>query len=577
MGSMSSLFIGVSGLQSSQSALNTTAHNLTNVDTTGFTRQQVLLKDTSYQSLKVGHVSMNQVGIGVSVDLVRQVRDAFLDKAYRLEVGRQGFYSSQYTATEEIENIMGELQGVAFQDSMEKLWNTTQELVKEPDNVVQRTTFVQTAVSFLERAQLVEKQLEDYQVNLNTEIKTTVDRINQIGESINKLNADIVFHESAGVENANDLRDTRNILLDELGKYVKISYAENVDGRVTVNIEGVQFVTEDSVNKMGVEKISDTSEMLKPVWPQYSQDVYKDNQSYSSNDNTDVGSLKGLIVARGIKKANYTDVPVRENYASDDEYDDAVFTYNTTINTSVIANTQASFDKLIHGIVTKINDILCPNKEFTYTDASGVEHTITILDEEKAGVGMGEGNAIAGTELFSRKNCDRYTTETLTLNDGSTVTVKRYNGEDPDDTATQYTLSQLEVNAAVLDNVSLLPLSDRNAPNEFSDKICSQLSDCWKENFSTLGPNVLTENTFMEYYTALIGEIGTRGNTFNVVSTNQENMTASIDNQRNSVAGVSSDEELTKLIKYQHAYNASARYVSVVSDMLEHIISTFFR
>lgn len=576
MGSLSSLYIGVSGLQSSQSALNTTAHNLTNVDTTGFSRQQVLLKDTTYQSLGVGHVTLNQVGIGVSVDLVRQVRDTFLDKSYRLEVGRQGFYDAQYTATEEIENIMGELQGVAFQDSMKDFWNTTQELVKEPDNVVQRTTFVQTAVSFLERAQLVQKQLEDYQLNQNTEIISTVNKINQIGEQINKLNGDIVFHESAGVENANDLRDTRNNLLDELGKYVKISYSENEEGRVTVNIEGVQFVTEDSVNKMGTEKISETSEMLKPVWPQYGQDVYKENQSYSSNDNTDVGSLKGLMVARGVKKANYTDIPERESFATDAEYEDAVYTYNTTINTSIITTTEAEFDKLIHGIATTINDILSPNKEFTYTDIDGNTQTITILDEDKAPVGMGTGNNVAGIELFSRKNCPRYTEETLQLEDGSTVTVQRYNEEDPNDTATQYTLSQLQVNASVLDNVSLLPLSNKDAPTEFSDEICSQLSDCWKQNFSTLGPNVLTENTFMEYYTAMIGDIGTRGNTFSVITTNQEGMVSSIDSQRTAISGVSSDEELTKMIKYQHAYNASARYVNVVSEMLEHLINSFF-
>lgn len=577
MSSMSSLFIGVSGLQSSQNALNTTAHNLTNVDTVGYTRQQVLLKDTKYQSLRVGHVTLNQVGLGVSVDLVRQVRDSFLDKAYRLETGRHGFYDAQYTATQEIENIMGELQGVAFQESMKKLWNTTQELVKEPDNIVQRSTFVQTAVSFIERAQLVAKQLEDYQVNLNTEIKKTVDKINDIGEQINKLNGQIVFHESANVENANDLRDVRNNLLDELGKYVKISYAENADGRVTVNIEGVQFVTEDSVNRMGTQTLSDTSDMIKPVWPGFGQDVYKEDLKSNSNDNTDVGYLKGLLVARGVKNANYTDIPVRENFATEQEYDDAVFYYNATIHASVITNTEASFDKLIHGIVTKINDILCPNKEFTYTDAAGVTRTITILDEETAGVGMGEGNEYAGTELFTRKNTPRYTEEVLELADGSTITVMRYNEEKADDIVTQYTISQISVNSQVLDNVSLLPLSKKEAPNEYYDEVCRKLSDCWKEDFSTLGPNVLTKNTFMEYYTALIGDIGTRGNTFNVITDNQESMVASIDVQRNSIAGVSSDEELTKLIKYQHAYNASARYVNVVSEMLEHVITSFFR
>ena len=578
MGSMSSLFIGVSGLQSSQSALNTTAHNLTNVDTTGYSRQQVLLKDTMYQSLKVGHVSLNQVGFGVSVDLVRQVREVFLDKAYRMETGRHGFYVAQNSATEEIENIMGELQGVAYQDSMEKLWRTTQELVNESDSDVKRSTFVSTAVSFLERAQLVSEQLENYQLNLNVEIQTTVNKINEIGRKIEKLNDEIVLHESSGVEHANDLRDTRNVLLDELGRYVKISYKENADGRVTVNIEGVQFVSEDSVNPMGTQKIQSNSEMLEPIWPAFeNQKVYKENQSYSSNDDTDVGYLKGLIIARGIKNANYTDIPIRENYTSEKDYKNAVDVFNSTINTSIITSTEAFFDNLIHGIVTKINDILCPNKDYTYTDVNGVEQTITILDEDKAGVGMGEGNEIAGTELFSRKGCPRYTEQTIELLGGSTVTVKVYNKEDPIVTETQYTLSQIRVNEKVLDNVSLLPLSDKDAPNEYSARICEELSQCWNDDFATLGPNVTDNNSFMEYYTAMIGEIGTRGNTFDKVATDQEKMAASLDSQRNTVSGVSSDEELTKLIKYQHAYNASARYVNVVSEMLEHIINSFFR
>ena len=82
-GSMSSLYIGVSGLQVNQNALNTTAHNLANVDTKGFVRQQVIMKDTAYQSLRVSATSHNQVGLGSSIELVRQVRDVFLDKSYR--------------------------------------------------------------------------------------------------------------------------------------------------------------------------------------------------------------------------------------------------------------------------------------------------------------------------------------------------------------------------------------------------------------------------------------------------------------------------------------------------------------
>jgi len=562
---MSSLYVGVSGLSASQNSLNTTAHNLANIDTKGYVRQQVVQADRAYLKWGVTHLSTLQSGMGVNIATVRQVRDMFLDKAYRQEIGRQGFYEVQYEAVQEVESMFGELEGVAFQDSLEELWKSLEELSKTPDLIEVRATLVQNAESFLERAEIIYNQLKAYQVNLNTQIQDKVSRINEIAEGIKDLNDKISRYESNGLENANDLRDERNNLLDELGQIISITYKENSNGVVTVNAEGVQLVGETNVYKMGTAKVSESSNLLKPVWVSYGNvDVFNLDRATSSENNTDIGSLKGLLVSRGDDTANYTDM-----FLALDEY-------NNTINTSVIMTVQAQFDQLIHGVVTAINDILCPNKEITLADGT----TITVLDEENAPVGM-DSDYTMGQALFNRKSMDRYEAVDVEVldEDGNlqTITVRKYNEEDPDDYYSLFTLGEIEINPEISNNYSLIPLSSNSRTGEVDVKTAEALVSKWQEGFAVLSPNSLTVYSFNDYYTAFIGELANRGEQLGNISSNQATLTSNIDNQRQQVAGVSSDEELTNLIKYQHAYNASSRYITVIDEMLEHIISTLGR
>lgn len=597
---MSSLYIGVSGLNVSQNALNTTAHNLANVQTNGYVRQQVLVKDEKYNNIGMNHISTNQVGLGASINVVKQVRDMFLDKSYREALSRAGFYDSQNKAVEEVEGLFGEMNGVAFQDSIEDFWESIQELVKEPDDIVKRGLLVNTAVSFVERAQNIQTQLDKYQVSLNEEIQNKVDQINSIGQQIYELNSQIRFIESAGVEQANDYRDTRNLLLDELSNLGKITYKEAADGTVSVNFENTQFVTAASVNKMATEPVKEGSGMLKPTWPFLGEDVFKSTDLKNLDGDGDMGALKGLIVARGSETANYTDIPIepdRADYNDVKQYNEAmakyekdVEDYNNTINASVVMSVQAQFDQLIHGIVTAVNDILCPNEtaERTVTDVNGNTYTGIFLDKEKAAIGRGDGNEVAGTELFSRMTTERYTEIEVAVvdEDGNAIvdeegnpvteTMYLYNEENPEDMSSLYTLSQLTINQAVRENVSLLPLSNNNGDGEYNKEVLEQLSKVWNEEFTTLDPNSYNKPSFKEYYTEMIGGIANRGSNFNAIASNQSDVVEALDGQRLQVAGVSSDEELTKLIQYQHSYNAAARYVNVVSEMLEHLVTSLF-
>ena len=150
------LYIGNSGLQTSQNALNTVAHNLTNVDTVGYTRQQVAQSDRTYNTISVNAsiVSNKQTGLGVFYSETRQVRDYFLDQTYREENGRLSFYNVTYTTFKEVEDTLGELDGESFNDSLTNFWESIEELAKEPSSSVKQGLFIQRANQFLERAKV---------------------------------------------------------------------------------------------------------------------------------------------------------------------------------------------------------------------------------------------------------------------------------------------------------------------------------------------------------------------------------------------------------------------------------------
>jgi flagellar hook-associated protein FlgK len=574
MGSLGGISIGVSGLKVSQAALNITAHNLANVDTAGYVRQQAVLTDFNYVNVGNGFQSTLQQGNGVNFATVKQVRDIFLDQAYRQEIGRKAYYQTQYEAVGEIEGYFGELEGETFQGSLNKLWTSLQELAKEPDSVVTRASFVQTAVAFTERADNISKQLNDYQLNLNTQINEHVSRINEIGNTIKKLNLQIRQYEATGTEKANDLRDQRNGLLDELGKYAGMTYKEDANGIVNVKLEGADFVTDDTVFEMQAVPVSETSDMLKPVWISHGGvDVFNLNNPVSSENKNDVGLLKGLLTARGYKQANYTDIPHRENYETDTEYNEAVYDYNNKIEPSIIMTVQSQFDQLIHGITTTINDVLSPNKEVTLTDGTKIK----ILDEKNAPVGL-DDNKTMGEALFNRKSISRYSEpqEIQIINEEGgyeTVTARVYQEEDPKDEYSLFTAGQIEINPKILQNYAYIPLSSNSGSGDYDVKTANDLISKWQAEFTTLSPNTLTKNNFNNYYNSFISEIANRGEQFNTISTNQSSMLESIDSQRTAVTGVSSDDELSNMIKYQQAYNASARYISVVSDMLDNVVN----
>ena len=329
MGSLFTSFgVGVQGIHSSQSGLNTTSHNLANTKTPGYTRQQNINADMPYQTYKVTGKHTSQIGMGTRVDTIRQIRDQFLDKEYRLEFSRQSFYDKLVETESEIEDVFGEMEGVEFRYALNEIWAQIETLSTDPGSIVYRKLFIAGAEAFIDRANDVYRELTNYQKGLNEEIYKSVDKINKIGEEIAKYNSIITEMEASGTQNANDYRDIRNSLMDELAGLTYFTSQEDVDGKMQIYIDGAPLVIEGKSYHMHCEELSEDTGMYKVVWSDNGfGDVYDLDTAYSNKDRTDTGSLYGILTARGKKFANYTDLPVAPKEPQETDYrdEDGVF------------------------------------------------------------------------------------------------------------------------------------------------------------------------------------------------------------------------------------------------------------
>ena len=568
---MGSLYVGSSGLQTRQNALNTTAHNLSNVDTVGYTRQQVQQSNRSYNTLSVNPegISNPQIGLGVMYSRVKQVRDIFLDTTYRKEAGRCSFYQTTTETMEEVESLLGELNGEAFQTNMSDLWTSVQELAKDPSSSIVQGLLVQRAGEFVERAVNIYEGMTFYQNNLNLQIKQKVEQINEYGRMILDLNEKIRSVEVGGIEKANDIRDTRNRLLDELGAMVNISVKEGNYGEVSVRIENSDFIKGETCYEIALDQ-DGTTGFYTPYWPQNASYVVKDDgkryydiegaevfnlkKEISSDRNTDIGGLKAMLLARGDHQADYTDI--EKDYPS--------------VSESVIMNVQAEFDQLVHNIATKVNSILAEAAGVQQGDLQLADGTILsdvryCESDTQAYMRKEDGSPI---QMFSKITTDSY--RKVTGADGKEYWV--YNEEDFERQDFLYTLKNIRVDAELQQKPASLSfmMKDGSVDIETAEK----LKEAFTEEIYTLNPEVKKTTTFLDYYNDLVSQVANSGSVYRSIFINQEDTVEATENARQQIIGVSSDEELANMIRFQNAFNASSRYVNAISEMLAHLINT---
>jgi flagellar hook-associated protein 1 FlgK len=398
----------------------------------------------------------------------------------------------------------------------------------------------------------VYQALEDYQNNLNRQVYDKVTKINEYGKQLVELNDKIRQIEITNTrinnleinERANDLRDTRNAILDELSKLCDITFEEAIDTNVSVQIEGIDFVKMDRYFEIGLD-VDETTGFYIPFWPQNAQyrvmadgskqydirnaEVFDLSREISSDLDTDIGELKSILLARGDHRADYTDVK------------DA--NYNSTVSQSIVMNVQGEFDQMVHNIVTAINDIMA--KTDYMKDVNGEP-----------------------LQMFKKITTDGYVMDT----DPASPTYNQWvlKPEDENYKDSLYTVKNLMINVTLQQNPGRL--SFRTEDQRIDYDTAEALKLAFTEEKYNLNPNVKKTVNFIDYYQDLVAQVANSGYVYRAFATNQEATVEAASYAREQVVGVASDEELSNMIRFQNAYNASSRYINVIDEMLEHLI-----
>ena len=234
------------------------------------------------------------------------------------------------------------------------------------------------------------------------------------------------------------------------------------------------------------------------------------------------------LLARGDSRANYTYL---------DKPD-----YNQTTAQSVIMNVQAEFDSLIHSVVTKVNEVFAQS-----------------ADKDNGYLVDKNGNPI---QIFQKIASDGYDA------------AGNYIAEDPTEEkgTTLYTVANLTINPDLMKQATLIGLVKPDQKEDF--ELIKKLQDVFTTEDYVLNPNVVTKTNLIDFYSNLVSQIGSSGSVFKSVYNNQETTVNSTEFARQQVVGVSDDEELNNMIKFQNAYNANSRFINTVNEMIEHIINT---
>lgn len=589
------LYVGKSGLQTSQNALNTVAHNLSNLNTTGYVRQQVAQADTNYNTISTSKaIAKSQTGDGVKYSECRHIRDTFLDEIYREESGRYSFYESSYSSIMEIEDILGELDGAAFKESVQGLWTAFEELAKSPNDTTYISLLVQKSASFAENAASVYQSLIEYQGNLNKQIRDAVDEINAIGQRIDELNGEISKIEVGNLEHANDLRDERDKLLDTLSNYGNITYKEDATHIVTVRFNNEDFVTSAGAYKIGMWQDNETG-FYNPYWEQnvkyYINDdgekvadysaaqIFDVTEVISTENDTDIGELRALLLARGDHVANYVDLKTdvdnltqrkldalgitKNQYDADPENYGKKY-YNDYIAGSAVMNIQAEFDNLVHEISTKINSVLaenCDPKSGYLCNDDGTPMQMFLKSTDEPYVKINEADIKEGDKVYRIYDEDG----------NATNEYWKYVEEDCNKSNTLYNCNTLKINQILVQTPSLLGF--KKADDSADYNLGKSFIKAFEDDQLYLNPNATKPTSYETCYIDLVNDLCTTGNEYKKLYEFEQLAIEQAENNRSTVIGVSSDEELEHMIMYQNAYNAASRYINVINTLLDSVLS----
>lgn len=608
------LTIAGSGLRASNAALNTTANNIANEQTKGYSRQEVTQQASD--ALRT-FTTYGCAGAGVDTIAIERVRDGFYDVKYWNNNCKYGNYSVKQYYMKTIEDYFkddGSVGTSGFKTIFDNMSAALQSITTNSSSTTSKAQFISAAKTLTDYFNNMYGNLQELQKDINLEIKQNVDQINSIAEKISTLNKQINVIEMSG-SRANELRDQRELLIDELSEIVDVDITEHdiLDSsggktggtRYIVKIGGGQtLVDANDYNSLTyVARASDEKLNLTDADGLYNIKWENGNDFSLANASLN-GKLKGLYeLCYGNDKANFSGTVA-----------------GVTNNTVTVSVTDDKLKNLKESMLCKAGgEITIGNVKYLYTDWSFDEnagtYTFQLSDDTTRSpqitAGM-VGKSVRTSEKVAYQGIPYYMQQMNTWIRGFAEKVNEifnkgtnaygdsgdankgnilFTGYD-NVSGDQYTLKELQNGTAQNGyggyylltagnfsiNEALLSQYGGDADllgTRSSDKVgveeCEQVKEVItmltsKEKFSFRNASA---NQMLEL---ILSDIALNASNANTFQKTYEGLKISIDNQRSSVSGVDKDEEAVSLVKYQNSYTLASKMIQTLTEIYDQLI-----
>ncbi len=627
------LNIAYTGLLASNAAMNTTSNNIANVQTEGYSRQQVTQQASN--ALRVFQ-TYGCAGAGVETLAIERIRDEFYDGRFWDNNAQLGEYDMKQYYMQQLETYFDDDgKSTGFKTIFDQLMITgMQALLKDPNSATAKSQFVGYAGALTEYFNGMAGNLEKVQKDINQEIKLKVDQINSLAGEIASLNKQINTIELAGTK-ANELRDRRTLLIDELSKIVDVEVKEtpiidaNNENRETganrymVKIAGGQMLVDGS-DYNGLECVARTSyEKVNQTDIDGLYEVYwADGQKFNLYNASMGGDLAGLIQMRdGNNGENFTGQVTATGTTTTAD--------GKTHDTVTVKVTKAYLQDLNKCNLSDQGGILdLGNQEFYYDsweytceyDANGnatYSYTFTLSDSEKNPRGITNDRvgkkAEIGTDLsyqgipyymnqmnewirtFSQKFNDILTSgysgsgdpgvkmftgnkatssEQFLLDDAA----KRYDKQEKKNSKVTVKVNDDSYYRLTAENFDILDAMEQD-PSLMANR--KNASDGVEQNdlLNDL-KNLATDKSKMsfrgcnasEFLQCILSDVALNASRANTFYASFKDISNTIDNQRISISGVDEDEEAVNLVKYQNGYNLASKMIQTLTEIYDRLI-----
>ncbi len=558
------------GLSASQMGLDVTGQNIANASTEGYSRKRIT------QSADYRHdAAYGQMGLGVEVENVVRIRDSNIDVQIQRQNHQLGYYTEMDSSLESIENILNEPSETGIISYIDEFFDSWNNLSSNPADLAARTMVRSAGQTLSDVFHNVANELDELQLSKNLNVASVVKKVNRIAKNIFNLNKEIASVELSG-QNANDSRDSRDQLMKDLALLVDYDVIEAADGQISITVGGNLLLSPVTINEL--ELYSDRDSLANTTYLQHDVKIKGVNHPLKING----GELKALMDARDISIPNFRDtldklaISVTETINEQHRQGYNLNGYNGFDFFDPTVTGAEDID-IAAGIIANITNIAAA-KGGTQTSASTNNIPSGAINFGNAPIQLSETLTrpwVTGDAQSEKVSNIINNSLTLKLVPAGTVlkegidysvnyvngTIQMlHNGYDTPVVVPPPGPNVMEIDFDYM--VGNFPGPGNNENSVEIAKIRERLTMTpdYQGNFTS---------TFTDFYSGYIGDVGLERTEAASNMDTRRYLIEQYENTQESIAGVSLDEEMANLIKFQHTYQAAAKIVSTTQQMLD--------